>query len=294
MRTCPTCGKSLPQDAVFCGFDGTILTKPTLADSASKVCPKCRKIYPSYAGFCPVDSSALVSEQDARASRQGMSAASSPVLSPAPNVVQAPLELQDPDQSQKGGTTVMDNVVQEGAALTEAPYLQASEGMVPVQPDNLSGGQTSGFASSSPETDAQILATSGGYMGNLIGKTVDKYLIQSMIGEGGMAVVYKAHHTIMERTVVIKVMQGWLLSNTKSIERFQRECKLTAKLNHPNIVTVYDVGAINGKAPYLVMEYIKGESLADRIQRQGALSFNTTANIIIQICRGLQEAHNLG
>ena len=130
---------------------------------------------------------------------------------------------------------------------------------------------------------------------DLIGKTIDKkYLIQSVLGEGGMAVVYRAHHVQMERTVVIKVMQGWLLSNRNSVERFERECKLTAKLNHPNIVSVYDVGLINGKEPYLVMEYIKGESLADKIHNSGALPYATTANIIIQICRGLQEAHTSG
>lgn len=282
-RTCPTCGRALPGDAVFCGFDGTILTKPTIIESSNKVCPRCRKIYPSYALFCPVDSAQLVEEDNMRASRQQMQAM------PAQQGTQAGSGTVDIN-SAKGGTTFMDNANLEAAPLTGA-YLQSGDKVTSI------GSETDGgedLASSSPETDAQILATSGGYLGNLIGKTIDKYLIQSMLGEGGMAVVYKAHHTIMERTVVIKVMQGWMLSNQKSVERFMRECKVTAKLNHPNIVTVYDVGAINGKAPYLVMEYIKGESLADRLQRQGALSFNTTANIIIQICRGLQEAHNLG
>ena len=87
----------------------------------------------------------------------------------------------------------------------------------------------------------------------LIGKTIDsKYLVQSVLGEGGMAVVYRAHHLQMERIVVIKVMQGWLTSNKTSVERFEREGKLTAKLNHPNIVAVYDVGSIDGREPYIV------------------------------------------
>lgn len=130
---------------------------------------------------------------------------------------------------------------------------------------------------------------------SLIGKVIDgKYKIQSILGEGGMAVVYRAYHDKMERTVVIKVMQGWLLSNRNAVERFEREAKLTAKLNHPNIVTVFDCGVLNGKEPYLVMEFIKGESLGDKIARQGALPCATAANIIIQICRGLQEAHNSG
>jgi serine/threonine protein kinase len=129
---------------------------------------------------------------------------------------------------------------------------------------------------------------------NLVGKTIDyKYQVESVLGEGGMAVVYKCFHKQMERIVVIKVMQGWLLSSKNSFERFEREYKITAKLNHPNIVSIYDVGFLNGNEPYIVMEYIKGEALADRIARQGDLPLVTVANIAIQICRGLQEAHSM-
>jgi serine/threonine protein kinase len=130
---------------------------------------------------------------------------------------------------------------------------------------------------------------------SLIGKMIEgKYQIESIIGEGGMAVVYRANHVQMERTVVIKVMQGWLLSNKTSVERFERECKLTAKLNHPNIVIVYDVGTINDVQPYLVMEYIKGEPLSEKLRRNGPMPIKTVGNIIVQICRGLQEAHSVG
>ncbi|MGH9551024.1 MAG: serine/threonine protein kinase, partial [Terriglobales bacterium] len=143
-------------------------------------------------------------------------------------------------------------------------------------------------------TNMPVLNSDAAYA-SLIGRTIGgKYQVENMLGEGGMAVVYRATHLQMERTVVIKVMQGWLLSNKNSGERFERECKITAKLNHPNIVNVYDVGMINDVQPYLVMEYIKGEALADRIGRQGAQPVTTTGNIIAQICRGLQEAHNQG
>jgi serine/threonine protein kinase len=129
---------------------------------------------------------------------------------------------------------------------------------------------------------------------NLVGKTIDyKYQVESVLGEGGMAVVYKCFHKQMERPVVIKVMQGWLLSSKNSFERFEREYKITAKLNHPNIVSIYDVGFLNGNEPYIVMEFIKGEALADRISRTGDLPLDTVANIAIQICRGLEEAHSM-
>ena len=296
-KQCPSCGKLLPEDAVFCGYDGSLLNAKQNDNGSSMVCPKCSKVFPSYARFCPVDSTRLNAED------QG-----------SPEVREEVQEVSQTPQKPKSGTAFMDQAnigAESSLTKTEPPYVQESGQQeswgAPVQepeaqpepkaepaPELVPSPQKEAPVSSSPQTDEHILASTSGYMGNIIGKTVDKYLIQSMLGEGGMAVVYKAHHTIMERTVVIKVMQGWLLSNKKSIERFMRECKVTAKLNHPNIVTVYDVGAINEKAPYLVMEYIKGEALADRIQRQGALSFKTVANIVIQICRGLQEAHNHG
>ncbi|HEY9869089.1 MAG TPA: serine/threonine-protein kinase [Candidatus Obscuribacterales bacterium] len=129
----------------------------------------------------------------------------------------------------------------------------------------------------------------------LIGQIVGgKYLLEEFIGEGGMAVVYRATHVNMERPVVVKILQGRLSTSEKSVQRFERECKVTAKVSHPNVVSVFDVGFINGNQPYLVMEYIKGESLRDKIDREGQLPLNVAAAILIQICRGLQEAHSMG
>lgn len=286
-KQCPSCGKRLPEDAVFCGYDGALLSPRTNASGTETMtCPKCQTSFPSYARFCPQDSSRLVQEsvgvqgQAANLERGGTQFMDQASLGESDG-----LHAEEPSGETKPWGAPSDaQVPQENIAATQPPQKEPAPELIPQAPKE----------SSSPQTDEHILASTSGYMGNIIGKTIDKYLVQSMLGEGGMAVVYKAHHTIMERTVVMKVMQGWLLSNKKSVERFMRECKVTAKLNHPNIVTVFDVGAINGKAPYLVMEYIKGEALADRIQRQGALSFSTVANIIIQICRGLQEAHNHG
>jgi len=129
----------------------------------------------------------------------------------------------------------------------------------------------------------------------LLGKVIDnKYEITSAIGEGGMAIVYLARHRQMERDVVIKVMHAWLMSRNNSLERFEREYKVTAKLNHPNVVAIYDVGALGQREPYIVMEYIKGQTLADLIESEGALPLNTVATIAIQVCRGLEEAHSVG
>lgn len=300
-KACPTCGRNVPHDARFCGFDGTLLVQPHNAQGPDKVCPKCQRVYPPYAVFCPIEGAALntSSVPSNRPQIQVSPADGKPYL-------QASGTGKDKDVNfERHDTALMEDVkfasLHDGDAQP-VPQLHpnpqdpnqiaaqsSSTSQAPVQPAQ----QQPAAQQADPYTEA--LVATGGYTTSLIGKTIDnKYLIQSMLGEGGMAVVYKAHHTIMERTVVIKVMHGWLLSNEKSIERFQRECKVTAKLSHPNIVTVFDVGTLGGKAPYLVMEFIKGEALADKIHRQGALPFTTTANIIIQMCRGLQEAHNFG
>ncbi len=293
-KTCPSCGKNVPQDARFCGFDGTLLEHPQNTKGPDKVCPKCQRVYPPYAVFCPIEGATLNASAKAeethkeRPQIQIAPADGKPYLQSGTGNKEKDVNFDRHDtalmEDVQFGQSLKDGDTAEGpkAGSTEPPSPRTQTTAAPLPP-----------SPADPYVDA--LVATGGYTTSLIGKTIDsKYLIQSMLGEGGMAVVYKAHHTIMERTVVIKVMHGWLLSNDKSIERFQRECKVTAKLSHPNIVTVFDVGSLGGKAPYLVMEFIKGEALADKIHRQGALPFTTTANIIIQMCRGLQEAHNFG
>lgn len=248
--------------------------------SAAEInCPTCARALPATSKFCGFDGTDLSLAKEGQASRKVCSvcgrfypgyASFCAFDRSSLQVMKTQRELNQTSSGELDGTQSVETQI------------------VPVLPPATSTAQIAA-------DDRLLGADSEAPYSDLIGKTIDKkYLIQSVLGEGGMAVVYRAHHVQMERTVVIKVMQGWLLSNRNSVERFERECKLTAKLNHPNIVSVYDVGLINGKEPYLVMEYIKGESLADKIHNSGALPYATTANIIIQICRGLQEAHTSG
>ncbi|HEY9788193.1 MAG TPA: serine/threonine-protein kinase [Candidatus Obscuribacterales bacterium] len=142
-------------------------------------------------------------------------------------------------------------------------------------------------------THAELKAAVPAY--RLLGKTVGgKYVINSILGEGGMAVVYQAFDCLIERDVVIKVMKAWLASDEKANERFKRECKLTAQINHPNVIRVYDGGLLDEWGPYLVMEYVKGETLRSIIEKMGALPLDIACKIIIQILRGLAEAHSAG
>jgi serine/threonine-protein kinase len=130
----------------------------------------------------------------------------------------------------------------------------------------------------------------------IVGKIfAGKYRIESLLGEGGMARVYKATHQTIDKPVVIKLMHPHLSAREKetSLKRFELEIKVSAKLNHPNLVSVYDGGVLNNR-PYLVMEYIRGQSLREYSTSRGALKIDDAIKIVSQICAGLQEAHNEG
>ncbi|MBX9687513.1 MAG: serine/threonine protein kinase [Candidatus Obscuribacterales bacterium] len=129
----------------------------------------------------------------------------------------------------------------------------------------------------------------------LIGKYLDgKYLIQSVLAESGMGVLYKAQQVSVERTVVIKIAYDSLLSTPNEIERFAVEAKALARVSHPNIVAIHDCGFIDLKLPYLVMEFVNGQNLADMVRIHGLPSTKVAARIMVQICRGLNEVHNAG
>ena len=117
-------------------------------------------------------------------------------------------------------------------------------------------------------------------------KISDRYQIIKSIGEGGMANVYLAYDTILDRNVAIKLLRGDLASDEKFVHRFQREALSASSLNHPNIVEVYDVGEDNGEY-YIVMEYIEGKHLKDLIKRRGKLTISEVIDIMLQITDGM-------
>jgi serine/threonine-protein kinase len=119
------------------------------------------------------------------------------------------------------------------------------------------------------------------------------YEILEQLGEGGTAVVYKAKHPRLEKIVAVKVLLASDIKDT-AIARFEREARSVSQINHYNVVTVYDCGVTERNRPYIVMEYIEGESLVDKIDRDGPMPLAMVAQIMIQICRGLKEAHNKG
>ena len=122
-------------------------------------------------------------------------------------------------------------------------------------------------------------------------KISDRYQIIKSIGEGGMANVYLAYDTILDRNVAVKVLRGDLSNDEKFVRRFQREALAASSLSHPNIVEVYDVGEDNGEY-YIVMEYIEGKHLKNLLKKRGKLTLSEAVDIMLQITDGLSAAHD--
>ncbi len=124
------------------------------------------------------------------------------------------------------------------------------------------------------------------------GAVIDHYRIESRIGRGGMGTVYKAHDTHLYRPVALKVIAPEHLLDPESKHRLIREARAAAALNHPNIVTVYDIGANDG-IDYIIMEYVEGRSLDTLIGRKG-LKLGDALEYAVQIADALAKAHSAG
>ncbi len=122
----------------------------------------------------------------------------------------------------------------------------------------------------------------------------ERYLISDVIGRGGMSVVYAARHTFMNNEVAIKVLNEQLTSDPISLERFRQEAEALSKLKHKNIVQVMDFGVSASGQAFLIMDFLRGESLEDFLENHGVMPLNRAVNIFIQACDGLAQAHARG
>ncbi len=130
---------------------------------------------------------------------------------------------------------------------------------------------------------------------SLVGQVLGgKYRVMARVGEGGMGALYMAQHTELGRPVAVKVLVEKLSKDEKYLRRFQQEAKLAASLSHPNVTHVYDYGQLESGAPYLVMDYLEGKTLAALLQERGYLSVAAALPIFQQICKGLAHAHGRG
>jgi eukaryotic-like serine/threonine-protein kinase len=125
------------------------------------------------------------------------------------------------------------------------------------------------------------------------GTTLGSYKITGPIGAGGMGEVYQAHDTKLGRDVAIKVLPEAFAHDPERLSRFQREAKMLASLNHPNIATIHGLEQSNGTS-YLVMELVSGETLSERIGREGAVPVEESLKVGVQIAEALEAAHEKG
>lgn len=127
-------------------------------------------------------------------------------------------------------------------------------------------------------------------MAQTINQIANRYEIISLVGQGGMADVYKAQDTILNRVVAIKILRQKLSEDPMTLVRFQREASAASRLSHPNVVDIYDVGEYNGMH-YIVMEFIRGRTLKELISLRGPLSVDEAVHIMRQLTSAIAHAH---
>jgi serine/threonine protein kinase len=130
-----------------------------------------------------------------------------------------------------------------------------------------------------------------GLVGEVLGGA---YRLNRLIGRGGMGAVFEATHLRLERRVAVKVMAHHLLLNQEALARFHREVRITSRLAHPHVVQVSDFGTTPAGEPYLVMEYLDGEDLEQRLRRVQRLSLSATIHVVSQVAAALGATHGKG
>lgn len=129
----------------------------------------------------------------------------------------------------------------------------------------------------------------------MLGTVIDsKYRLEAVIGEGGMSSIYRADHLGLDRQVAIKVLHPSLADDPEAIARLRHEAKVVSTIGHANICEVFDLGRTRAGSPYLVMELLVGQSLAERIKDKGAMHFVELAPLLKQVLAALQSAHDKG
>ena len=127
---------------------------------------------------------------------------------------------------------------------------------------------------------------------SLVGKRLGHYELRSLIGTGGMGEVYRAHDLALKREVAVKILPSSFSQNADRLRRFKQEARAASALNHPNIVTIHEIGELDS-CHFIVAEYVEGETLRQRLSR-GRMDFDEVLNVATQLASGLAAAHTVG
>ena len=126
----------------------------------------------------------------------------------------------------------------------------------------------------------------------LVGKRLREYVILDLIGKGGMAKVYKARHCLLDEVRAIKFLRPELRERQECIARFQREARIMVRLRHKHLVLLHEFGTVGNELFFLVMEYLEGESLRERLRRNSWIPTAEAIRVVQQVALGLVEAHS--
>ena len=203
----------------------------------------------------------------------------------------AAVAVADPDPADTSTALIPPvAVVPPGARLAGADMLAQVPASAVVSGSGSGGGAffpPGGLSRARPE-----VPTPSTWEESLIGRVLDqRYRIESCIGAGGMGVVYKATHVIIDKPLAIKMLRADIASQPDVVKRFLLEAQLASKVKHPNVVDISDYGQIAGQTAYYVMEYLSGETLAHRIDTRGRVDPALAVDIAVQAAQALQAAH---
>ena len=141
-----------------------------------------------------------------------------------------------------------------------------------------------------PDEKGHPIGYSWGVEGDWVGKPMGKYQVLDVLGQGAMGVVLKALDPLLEREVAIKILAEHLASDATALARFMSEARAAGKLNHPNVMAIYGI-CQEGETYFLVLEYVPGGNLADRLANRGPLQVLEATQALIEACQGVGAAH---
>ena len=121
-----------------------------------------------------------------------------------------------------------------------------------------------------------------------------KYRIERVLGSGGMGMVLAAHHVGLYTKVAIKILRPEMLGNAEAVGRFAIEARAAARITSEHAVRVFDVGTLDDGAPFMVMEFLDGSDLSERLRAEGRLPITQAVDFVLQACEALAEAHDVG
>ncbi|MCY1062443.1 serine/threonine-protein kinase [Nannocystis sp. SCPEA4] len=240
-------------------------------------------------GFCPMDGNPLADESSGRTAQDWRPPARPPESAPVEAAVaesrspaRTVLALRPPVGPGPQGQV-------QKASNGVAGLIQAAPSVAVAADKDTGGAFFPAGGLSRPKSEAVRAAPPEEA---LVGRVLDqRYRIEEPIGFGGMGVVYKARHVIIDKPLAIKLLRQEHASQADIIKRFLLEAQVASRVKHPNIVDISDYGQIPGGTAYYAMEYLTGETLAARIDRGGRLEPQLALEIAVQILHGLQAAH---